>query len=230
MTISIFGDLRPQIQRNWGRSDTESQSTILFYFNAAMRMIARKHRFAELEKTATPTLVIDKSEYDIATDWSLTDYRKMYSLYLTANDRGYEVVRVPTKEWDQEIWPRIPNATSDVPRVYHEWGSKITLFPAPNVAYVTKMRYLGEPTPCTVVGSSVIFSGLDEVLVELTTGLCFMSIEDYVVAKQHLDLASKFLKLYGVEAEFSKDLHLSAGKSPSSASQYWKDPFVGRSP
>jgi len=48
---STYGDLRPQIQRNWGREDATSQSTILFYFNAAQRILARSYQARELQKS-----------------------------------------------------------------------------------------------------------------------------------------------------------------------------------
>lgn len=225
-----YGDLKEQIQRNWGRSDSDSNSTIMFYFNAAQRLLARSYDAPELQKAATPTLVASTRSYSLTSAWSITDLRKIYSLYLTANSRGYELEYVPPRVWDREVWPYIPNASDDIPRLYTLWSGSVSFHPAPDDAYSTNMRYYAEPTNATGDASTIEFSGMDEVLVELATGFCFLSMEDYAVGQQHLKTAEALLRKYGVEAEFSKDFHPRSGAQPIGTGQYWNDPFARRSP
>ena len=225
-----YSTLSAQIQRNWGRSDPDSASTIMFYFNAAQRLLARTYDAPELQKSATPTLVASTRSYSVTGDWLITNLRKIYSIYLTANNRGYELEYVPPRVWDADVWPYIPNASDDIPRLYTHWAGNVDFHPAPDAAYVTKMRYYAEPTDVTTDASPIEFRGMDEVLVELTTGFCFLSMEDYAVGQQHLKVAEGLLRRYGVQAEFSRDFHPKAGAVPKGTGQYWNDPFRMRNP
>ncbi|MGW8177364.1 MAG: hypothetical protein ACWGQW_00985 [bacterium] len=231
--MSLYGDVSPQIERNWGRDDANSQATILFYFNAAQRMLARSYDAPELQASASPTLVVGTSAYDPSVDWSLTTLRKIYSITLVANGRGYEVKYLPIKEWDIKIVPRIPYSTDYIPTWYTQWAKKVELFPAPAEVYPTTLRYYKEAAPVVNASSSVAFDDMDEVLVELTTGLCFLSVEDYVTARQHISIADSLAKKYGIASAFSKDFHQSLSRSvsqDSASGESWANPFIERAP
>lgn len=226
-----YGDLRPQIQRNWGRSDTQSQASILFYFNAAQRVLARAHNFLELQKSKSFAFAIGDDDYTITlAPISLTDLRQIYSFTYSNSSRGYVLEFCPPRKWDVEVAPSIPTAANSYPRLYTRWGNDLLIYPPPNEAFTAVLRYLAEPTLAVDTGTTIDFVGMDEVLVLLTTAFCFYSTEDIEMGNVYLKQGANMLKMYGIEAEFSKDFHLSL-TSPSTKNvggDSWLDPFVRR--
>jgi hypothetical protein len=225
-----YGDLRPQIQRNWGRSEVDAQASILFYFNAAQRVLSRAHNFRELQKKKSFNFVIGDDDYTIATTpISLTDLRQIFSFTYVDSSRGYSLEYYPPKRWDLEVAPRIPATSNSYPKLYTLWGGEIDIFPPPQATYTATLRYLAEPTKILVDGTNIDFVGMDEVLVLLTTAFCFYSTEDVEMGNIYLKQGANMLKMYGVEAEFSKDFHLSlSSQSNKISGSDWLDPFVSR--
>lgn len=228
---SAYGPLREQIQRNWGRDDASSQATIMFYFNSAQQTLARIIDAPELEYVQNITLVADEDEYDPIADWLIPDLRKVKSMYVTANSTAYPLTHCSPKEWDTTIAPKLATASSDVPRRYLEWAGKFFLYPSPASAYALTLRYWREPTPITGDSSIVAFKEMDPVLVEMTTGFCFLSTEDIQAGEKHIKQAAELLKIFRSDAMISKDLHLKMGGGEAlSTSQYLYSPFVSKAP
>jgi len=227
---TTFGDLRPQIQRNWGRSDAESQATILFYFNVAQRILARTHTFNELQKSKSFTMTIGLDDYVITgSPISLVNLRKIYSFSYVNSTRGYILEYVPPRKWDVEVAPSIPNASNSYPRLYTQWGNNITIYPPPNEAFTATLRYLSEPVSAVSTATVLDLIGMDEILVLITSAFCFFSVEEIEMGNAYMKQGANMLKLYGMEAELPKDLHMALSSSQMRASgDYWNDPFVGR--
>ena len=225
-----FGDLRPQIQRNWGRSDSASQASILFYFNAALRVLSRAHNLEQLQKSKSFDFVVGDDDYTIlSSPISLTDLRKIYSFTYIASSRGIALEYLPTRQWDLEIAPRIPSAGNNYPRYYTQWGNDLLIYPPPNDTYTATLRYLAEPTLAGDTSTTIDYVGMDEVLVLLTTAFCFFSTEDVEMGNIYLKQAANMLKMYGIEAATPVDFRPSTGASSQRAvGDTWLDPFVKR--
>lgn len=227
---TTFGDLRPQIQRNWGRSDADSQATILFYFNVAQRILARTHTFTELQKSKSFSFTTGLDDYTITgSPISLVNLRHIYDFTYVSSTRGYTLEYVPPRKWDVEVAPSIPSATNSYPRLYTKWGNALKIYPPPNEAFTATLRYLSEPVSASTTATVLDLIGMDEVLVLLTSAFCFYSVEDIEMGNMYMKQGAAVLKLYGMEAEIPKDLHMairSSGVTPGG--DYWNDPFVGR--
>jgi len=229
---STYGDLKPQIQRNIGnRLDSDSGSSILFFFNSAQRLAATLHNWWELEKKVCPVLAKDIADYNI----ELERFNKFYSTVLITSTKGYPLDFISPLKWDQEIIPYIPTATSGRPTIYTKWGNVISLFRKPDDAYSLVIRFHQWPLPVTDDTTVIQFKELDEVLILLTTGLFFFSIEEIEVGTRWFGLASKLLTSYNISKELLPNLTALQGFikgdiSKNLSGDYWLNPFIHSKP
>lgn len=225
---TIYGDLRPQIERNFGnRMDTGSQASILFYFNAAQKILANVYPWRELEKKVCPTLEINISDYAI----ELERFHSFYSVFLLTSTSGIPLLRYSPLKWDKEIAPLIPTSSKSKPSVYTYWGNTLSLFRKPDAAYTLIIRFYQWPLPITNDSTVLQIQNVDEVLVSLTTGLCWYSIEEAQIGSVWIRQAVDFLKIYAREDISLKGLD-TLGKLDKTqvSTDYWLNPFIKSTP
>jgi hypothetical protein len=234
--MSTYGDLLPQIKRNAGNKDeSDFEATILSAFNAAQRTLAWASDWPELEVETTGAFTIGTNEYT-QSDLSLTRFMKPQDLLLLpTGERGLPMEYISPRRWRKEVAPLIPTATRYKPGVFTIWGVKFLFYPVPDVAYPFNFWYRQYPQTVIDISSVIQYTDADDLLIDLSTALTFLSYEEFNAAQVWLKKSEVWMKSFEIGTEFMGMLE-AAFKSATTKSStllqtdYWRDPFAKEMP
>jgi hypothetical protein len=222
--MSTYGDLRPQIERNCGnRTDTDSQASMLFYINAAQKILANAYPWRELQVQACVNLSEGVGDYTV----ELERFHHFYSITLINSTRVIPLTFYSPLKWDKEIAPLRLTAAWGKPSVCTYWGNTFSIFRTPDDDYQMTVRYYQWPTPIVDDSSEIQIQNVDEILVYLTTAMFWDSLEELQLGSVYAKRAVELLKLYTGQDISLKAFDTPSGLStPKTLSTYWTDPFV----
>lgn len=141
----ILGDIVTKVQqrvRDTGYSSTEIKN----YINDTQNDVFNEFKLPFMETAQAYTLTVGVA--DITNGSGLpTNFVQALDLTLTSN--GQEKVLIPrdVREMD-DLYPdyEASGIASGVPTDWYKYGSTIKVFPEPNLAYTTYLRYYKKPT------------------------------------------------------------------------------------
>ena len=224
---SIYGTLETQMLQYLGnRDDASTKSMLMVSFNWFQNVLSRIGPWDELEKHTTHALTLSDYDYHITTDWSLTDFRKIYTMKLWDGTRYYPPMDYVTPvRWDTEFAPTLYNATGK-PTHYTMRGKYVLFNCLPETGLTADIWYYSYPTAVTTTLSVLDYDTvLDPILMCMAVGIAWLGLEEADQSAKWLALGSKMLKDFGVDAMTVE--HMKAfGQTHSTGSDYWKDPFV----
>ena len=233
--MSVYGDIQTQVQQSIGnRHDSDTNTIILTSFNHVQKMLARSGDFPELEVVATPTLVSGTSDYTAST-LGLERFRPphIYRWTLLASGEYRPIEFYTANAWEEKVVPMLTTSPTGKPTIFTYYAKTFSLYPTPDSAYPTRIRYKQYPAPATTTSSVIQYDDADEVLWMLTTAYTFASIEDFESSKNWFMLAKPVMQEMGLSLmdvpNFKSSTSISNNEGGPSG-EWWKDPFVKESP
>ena len=229
--MAAYGSLRLEIQRLLGgRDDPETQAIIRANFNHVQRMLARGHRWPELEATHMASLVSRQRDYTHG-NLGLIRFHKHYSLVLaTPGMVGRLLDYVTPAEWDTTIGAQAPTAAMGRPHLFTYWRKAFSFFRTPDSAYPLVIRYYQYPPSVINDASPIVFENIDELLVFATVGYCWASLGEIELAMTWQRRAAEIAQGIKVDSREILDWTPPTERRRLPVSEYWRDPFVKRMP
>jgi hypothetical protein len=224
---STYGTLETQMLHFLGNRDDDSTKAMLMVsFNWFQNVLSKVASWDELEKHTTKALTLDDYDYHLTTDWSLTDFRKLYTIKLYDGTRYYLPMDYVTPvRWDQEFAPVI-HYGSHKPTHYTIRGNYVLFNCRPEASLFADIWYYAYPTAVTTTLSTLDYkTELDPILICMAVGITWLGLEEVEQSNKWLALGSKMLKDFGVDGITVEDMK-SFGQTKLTGSDYWKDPFV----
>lgn len=214
-----------------GRTDLDG--TLTQALNLAQTRIARAKLWKELRNSITGTLTITGIA---ATDKVLaipTTVRDIYTFRLITSDgRSRKLVKRLFTDWDKCI-PEPEYYNTGLPELYTTYASNIEMWRVPDAAYDYVIRAVLWPTAfvsATTTQTSDL-TGKDDMLIALTVSYLFNQIGKEEKAARWWAIYRDMLKDATSEDQDDPDMTLSSEKNPpTSAGNYWNDPFQGDMP
>lgn len=230
-----FLEYRQVIERNVGRTDSDSVKKIVDAFNEAQDMLCTAVDIKSLDSTLTVALEEDISDYSL-DDIDLSDLKQIYTITLWDGTRYRPPMDYITRNvWDREIKPFIHTLTGK-PYIYTFFNDVLSFAGVPDSSdYTIDIAFNFWPAKVTDDLSVVDLDSFDSALKDLTTALFWLKIEEVDLYDSWMNKANSGINLFRKEAKNVVDFK---GKSAtrrnvslgSRGPDYWADPFRSRMP
>lgn len=227
--MTLYADIELQVKTNCGgRDNDEFLASILFNANHVLTWLSTQHRWPELERQATPSLVVDQTSYT-KTELGILDVKTIYNVRLFDGSVWWKPMSfLPKHRFDQTVKTGSVWAPGK-PESFTMFAQQVVFSRKPDAAYALEIDYVAKPTKL-VDGSSVIpYDDLDGALVYLLSGYGWLGIGDGANADKWFKLGVDQLTAIGVDTTSLLNFqHTPNEQVRSSAGQPWLDPFQRR--
>lgn len=224
-----YNEFEDKVCKILGRSDAQTRGLVVVMTNAVQRMLARMHRWKDLEMSKDTTLVIGKYEYTLL-ELGIQDsdlHMKPYSVVLVeTGSTGVPLEFVTPAEWDMNIKPYLYSSGGGRPHCYSMWGRKYSFYKVPDKAYSLVIRYYKYPTDVGGMGSTLAFEDCEDLMLFAVAGYCWSSLEEYELASMWLKRAGEVLRSLQIEEREIFDLPKMVGGNTRAINEYWNNPFI----
>ena len=227
--MSVYGDVRTQIQRNLGgRDDTDTQAANLDNFNHAQKFLADIYKWPELQVKVTAALTASDNEYS-ETDLGLTRVRTFHNMRLVDGTESYRLKYYTPDRWITEVEPWLVQGIEDKPYCWTRWGKTIYFYYIPDSNYSVPIWYWQYPTVMVDDNTTIQYDDVDDILVAMATAITYDSFEEYTQAEKYWKRAERRLGAFGIGNlnmnSLRAGLRFDEGGVAQSAN-WWNNPWI----
>ena len=190
--------------------------------NIAQNRIARSHKFDELYQTIDLTTTASQATLALT---SITNLDKIYSVVLVDSTSSRRLQSIPNRLWDKAI-STLQSLTEARPQYYSRWGNgSIEFLPTPDEVYTIRVKYSKWPADLTDDNTTTELLNQEDLIIEYALHHLHKTLGNREDSEMYFRNYRNLLKEAIQDDETDFDTEYKPGFD-SSATDYWKDPFI----